>query len=105
VGDNEFLVHAQEQLSGDLDSIPMQEEIWGDKLIFIEANSDRRVGALTPHLFPSQALAATFATWLSADESWGPQITEWVTEGAIPMDEGEWMPLFSSAVKLAVVPF
>jgi hypothetical protein len=105
VDDHEYLQHAQEQLAGDLDDIPTQSEAWGVKLVFMDDYSDRRVASLTPYLFPSFKLAAAFATWISVDESCGEKIAEWVADGSMAMEEGVWTPLFSRAVKLAVVPF
>lgn len=103
--DEEYLAHAKEQVTADLDSVPTQSISWGVKLIFMEEYSDKRVGALTPYLFPSQDHAASFATWISLDDSWGERIAEWVQDGLIEVPEGVWMPLYSKAVKLAVIPF
>lgn len=103
--DEEYLEHVQKEITDDLENVPTQSDGWAVKIVFVNVVSDKRVAGMAPYLFPLQMQAIQFGLTIAEDDRFGDIIAEWLARGLIDLEEGTWMPLFTKAVKLAVVPF
>lgn len=104
------LKDAEQQISADLDNVPLSShEYWGVKMVFLNEVSDERVGVMIPRLYPAKEQAQYVAQDLTHNSEWIPLIAKYIESGMMPFPNYigavTWLPVWSGAVKMAVVPF